>query len=283
MKFILAALTLSLAFAGELPTKWITGGPNCLEQPDWQVQEFEPDFFILRESGCTHYEKPFLYLIFGRDRALLEDTGAGTADTKAQVDKLIGKWLAARKRASIPLVVVHSHGHGDHTAGDKQFAGQPGVLLVPASVPDLQKAFGIANWPADAGQIDLGDRVIDVLGIPGHQDAAVALYDRKAGVLLTGDNLYPGRLYVRDWKQFAESTARLVQFTSTRKVTHILGTHIEQTNQPFVDYPVGTKYQPNEHTLELGRAHLLELHDALVSHPDKPERLFYRDFTIWPK
>ena len=56
---------------GTLPKSWITGGPKCMEVPDWQVHEYNPDFYILRESGCTHFEKPFLYLLFGADKALL--------------------------------------------------------------------------------------------------------------------------------------------------------------------------------------------------------------------
>src|SRR5688500_3774564 len=66
---------------GVLPHTWTASGPKCMEVPDWQVHEYNPNFFILRQSGCIHYEKPFLYLIFGRDSALLEDTGAGQATT----------------------------------------------------------------------------------------------------------------------------------------------------------------------------------------------------------
>src|ERR1700734_3682543 len=66
---------------GTLPKNRITGGPNCLEVPDWQVHEYNPTFYILRESGCINYEKPFLYLIFGDKKALLEDTGAGQVQT----------------------------------------------------------------------------------------------------------------------------------------------------------------------------------------------------------
>ena len=51
----------------------------------------------------------------------------------------------------------------------------------------------------------------------------------------------------------------MVEFTATRPVAHILGCHIERSLDPFVDYPTGTKYQPGEHSLELGRRHLLEL------------------------
>jgi len=268
---------------GSLPEAWRTGGPNCLEVPAWQVHVYNSSFYILRESGCTNYEKPFLYLIFGKQRALLIDTGAGESDAAQFTGKLIAKWLEREKRSSIELVVAHSHGHGDHVEGDKGFAGMPNVTLVPATVDGAKKAFGIANWPDDAGSIDLGDRVIDVLAIPGHHAAHVAYYDRRTGILLTGDHLYPGRLYISDFPSYIASTRRLVRFTAGKPVAHILGCHIEQSTTPYVDYPIGTKYQPHEHVLELGRAHLLELLQGLEEQKDAPHKVAYRDFTIFPK
>jgi len=283
MKYILLLAALS-AFAqspkvetGTLPEKWITGGPNCLEVPDWQVREYNPTFYILRESGCINYEKPFLYLILGRERALLVDTGAGEVNTATFVMKLL------THRGKLPLVVAHSHGHGDHVAGDAAFQKLDGVTFVAATVEAEQKAFGIAKWPEDPGAIDLGGRIVDVIAIPGHQPAHVAYYDRATGILLTGDHLYPGRLYVSDFPAYVASTRRMVEFTAARPVAHILGCHIEQSATPFADYPVGTKYQPEEHPLALGRAHLLELLSGLESMQGKPVRAFYRDFTIWPR
>src|SRR5690242_10024997 len=93
---------------GVLPSAWITGGPNCMEVPDWQVHEYNTDLYILRESGCTHYEKPFLYLIFGKERALLIDTGAGASDAAPVIARLI-----AKRAKPVPLVVAHTHAHGD--------------------------------------------------------------------------------------------------------------------------------------------------------------------------
>ena len=285
----LAMLFAAVAFAqsaldpGTLPGAWMTGGPNCLELPDWQVHEYNPAFYIIRQSGCVHYEKPFLYLIFGKERALLVDTGAGASDAAAFTRKLIAQWAKRNQRDSLPLVVTHSHGHGDHIAGDKGFDGLPGVTLVAPKPDAVQKAFAIARWPEQVGAIDLGDRVIDVIPIPGHQPAAAAYYDRKTGILLTGDNLYPGRLYIGDFPAYLESTRRLVRFTADQPVAHILGCHIEQTRTPFVDYPVGTVYQPQEHSLELGRAHLLELLDGLERMQAKPVKLALRDFTIFPR
>ena len=75
--------------------------------------------------------------------------------------------------------------------------------------------------------------------------------------------MYPGRLYVADATAFAKSARRLVDFTRDLRVAHVLGAHIEEARTPFLDYPIGTKFQPDEHKLELTRGHLLELNAAL--------------------
>jgi hydroxyacylglutathione hydrolase len=267
---------------GTLPATWITGGPDCSAVPDWQVHPYNEDFYILRESGCTNYEKPFLYLLFGKDRALLEDTGAGKSDASRIVTEVIAKWSAQKGRTPIPLIVAHSHSHGDHVAGDPGFRALDNVTMVPLTVEGTAQFYGIAKWPEGIGHIDLGERVLDVIPIPGHDTLSIAFYDRQTGVLLTGDSLYPGRLYVRDFAEFVRSTTRLVDFTRGKIVAHVLGTHIEETTTPYKDYPVGTKYQPEEHGLELSRGQLLELKEALDA-MDKPTRLALRDFTIWPQ
>jgi hydroxyacylglutathione hydrolase len=267
---------------GQLPQKWITGGPNCIEIPEWQIHQYNEDLFILRESGCIDYEKPFLYLFFGKNRALLEDTGSGPAETARAVRGVMARWLKRNKRQSIPLVVAHSHSHADHTAGDPQFQGTKDTTIVPLTVEGTRSFFGIQKWPEDVGQIDLGGRVIDVIPIPGHDILSIALYDRQTGILFSGDSLYPGRIFVRDVDEFARSNQRLVDFTRGKTVSHILGCHVEQSTTPYVDYPVGTAYQPFELPLQMSRAHLLEMNDALQHMRGSRERVFLRDFTIWP-
>ena len=268
---------------GVFPAAWLKGGPDCSTVSKWQVHAYNPDLYIIRESGCTNYEKPFLYLFFGKDRALLQDTGAGQNNVGEIVSQTIAEWCKRNGRESIPLVVAHSHGHGDHISGDAQFFGKPETTVVPLSVEGTQKAYGISQWPVDRGSIDLGGRVLDVIAIPGHQPFSVAFYDRRTGILLTGDTLYPGRLYVTDAPAFTASIHRLVDFTRDKPVAHILGCHIEEANTPYLDYPVGTKYQPEEHVLELSHAHLIELNEALKDMNGHLVRYALRDFTIWPR
>jgi hydroxyacylglutathione hydrolase len=276
---------------GTLAEPWLTGGPNCLTIPDWQVHEYNEDFYILRESGCINPEKPFLYLIFGENKALLEDTGVAretdntVVPTAPVILDLMAKWSKRRNHAPVSLVVIHSHSHGDHTAADGQFQQTPGVQFVDSKPPVIQKAAGIANWPTDLGQIDLGNRIIDVIPIPGHDVASIALYDRVTGNLMTGDSLYPGRLYVPQSQilTYAASAQRLVDFVKLHPVAHVLGTHIEQGSQPYFDYPRNTTYQPKEHVLELSRAHVFELNEAFHKMDGKPIKIVYPDFAVVPR
>ncbi len=271
---------------GTLPLTWNTGGPKCMEMPEWQIHEYNPDLFILRQSGCTDYEKPFVYLLFGKERALLYDTGSRNGNLAPTLVRLIHQYLIRNHRTSMPLVVTHSHSHGDHIAGDAAIKAltDPAIPItfVPPTVADIQKLYGIANWPEDIGRIDLGDRVIDAIPIPGHDVASIALYDHQTAILLTGDSLYPGRIYVRDFDAFAKSNARMVKFTDGKVVSYILGTHIEQSRTPYVDYPVGTIYQPNEHPLALYRGALLEMQMGIDALHGTAKRVAYAEFSIWP-
>jgi len=267
---------------GALPRSWQPSGPRCEDKPQFQVNAYNDDLFILRESGCSNYEKPFLFLIFGKDKALLLDTGAGKTDVAQVVKGLIDSWLKLNGRTTIDLVVAHTHSHRDHIAGDGDLAKLPRTTVVAADPASVQAFFKFHNWPLEASAYDLGQRVLDVIPIPGHEPSSIAIYDRQTAILFSGDTLYPGRLYVHDASAFTLSVQRLVDFTHGKIVAHILGNHIEQTRTAYLDYPIGTVYQPDEHSLELGRAQLLELNEAVREMNGQIRRMAFRDFTIWP-
>lgn len=267
--------------SGVLPPSWYAGGATCTG-PAFQVRAFNDDLYILRQAACTNYEKPFLYLVFGRDRALLLDTGAGHADIATPVDTLIRAWLARHHQESLELVVAHSHAHGDHVAGDSQFVGRPRTTVVGRDTAAVRAFFAISQWPQGQGLMELGDRALDIIPIPGHQPASIALYDRRTGVLLTGDTFYPGRLYVRDTAAFATSIGRLTEFVRSHRVTHMLGAHVENSRTPFKDYPVGTVDQPDEHGLDLDQAQLVELDSVVRAMRGKFKRTILEHLTVWP-
>ena len=265
---------------GVLPASWLASSQENRGGPAFRAHQYNSSFFIIRQAGWTHFEKPFLYLLIGAEEALLLDTGAPGANLRPAIDALMDG-RQAPGGGPLPLLVLHSHGHGDHVAGDASLAGRPATRIIAAQSTAVAQFFGLV-WPTGTAEYDLGNRIVDVVPIPGHESAHVAVYDRRTGILLTGDTVYPGRLYVSAQQAYRDSVDRLVSFTQTRPVAHVLGAHIEQKRTPFQDYPVGTTHQPEEHVLELGRSHLLELQDALRAMPGGMVQTWLRDFTVWP-
>ncbi len=148
------------------------------------------------------------YLLVGDEKALLVDGGWGIGDLAAAVARL----------TSLPLTVVNTHGHRDHTSGDYQFSGS--VHIHEADVPLLKasydpkargetlRRFPRETWPPGFDEqawihaplppyttfsgplrFDLGGRTVDVIETPGHTPGSVCVYDRKERLLLSGDNI----------------------------------------------------------------------------------------------
>jgi hydroxyacylglutathione hydrolase len=273
--------------SGDLDVSWIHGAlsPRHTLDPPLQVHRRDEHTYILRQSKALHYEAPFLFLMFGNDRAILFDTGA-TGDLQAFplrriVDRLVSGWLRDHPRADYSLVVAHSHGHGDHVAADQQFADRPLTTVVGRDADAVRAFFGFAAWPEEIVSFDLGGRILEVTGIPGHHAASIGVFDPWTGFLLTGDTVYPGRLYVQDMPAFLDSLDRLVDMATTRPVTYVLGCHIEMSRQPGRDYPMGSTYQPDEPPLELSVEQLAAVRTAARGIADRPGPHWFDDFVIF--
>ncbi|NUR97512.1 MAG: MBL fold metallo-hydrolase [Kribbellaceae bacterium] len=249
------------------PDRWDDGTDPST--PAHQVHWYDDRTAIIRQALHTNFEGPFLYLLLGETRALLLDTGTGHTDLATLVRDLVGDQQ---------LIVAHSHGHADHVGGDGGFD-----RVVGRSAEEVAEYFGLENWPHNTSTIDLGKRVVDVIPIPGHQGADIALYDRNTRLLFTGDSLYPGRLYVKDWPAFRASVARLGEFVAAgNPVEWVLGAHIELTDVPGKDYEMGADKHPGEHVLQLRPAVLTELVEVVAAAGDQPVRIDRDHFIVYP-
>ena len=199
---------------------------------DWfQVYQVEPEIFAIYEP--FQWQEVISYLILGKEKALLFDTGNGMGNIKAIVERL----------TDIPVVVLNSHTHFDHIGGNYQFdtilsvstpfsiANSHGVandiVTMEASPEALCKGlppgvsqsthrirpFDIASTVRDGDVIDLGGRKLEVLQVPGHTDDAIALLERESGFLWTGDTFYEGPIWLyfpeTDLAAYRQSIARL--------------------------------------------------------------------------
>ena len=156
-------------------------------------------------------------------------------------------------------------------------------MLVEADKDAAWDFFGFAEDADAITPVDLGGRVVQAFATPGHHSAAVTFWDPWTGILLTGDTVYRGRLYIVDWAAYSDSIDRLIAFCETHPVTHVIGCHIEMTRQPGVDYPVRTTYQPDEPPLEMTVAHLHKIRAALDEIGPQPARRAFDEFILWPE
>jgi len=271
--------------------QWQHGSLDCEKSTTAAIETFQFDksSYVLRQNKCSDFEAPFIYLFFGQEKILLVDTGA-VEDSKTfplyeMVAALIKSNSSNEKQQKRELLVIHTHSHSDHYSGDEQFKNKPNVSVIEPNFTAMSQYFGFDQlknkWPTGDAQIELGERQVIIIPTPGHQEEAISIYDPQTKWLLTGDSLYPGLLYVKDWQAYKTSISRLVDFSRTHKIDYILGSHIEMSNHAGEFYSIGSTYQPDEVPLPLYVKDLISLNNQLKQY-DESEELKFNKFIVRP-
>lgn len=174
-----------------------------------------------------HFQEVNAYLILGRDKSLLLDTGMGICDIRSVVEELYQG----------ELMVVNSHFHFDHVGNNYKFdevyifdepyakAAAESGLPKEALGNQLDEDMFLFGYPAgfspeefhippyktrligDGYIFDLGDRSLKVIHTPGHSNDSIMLFDSENGILFTGDSFYLGALYAHfDCGEFGRSS-----------------------------------------------------------------------------
>lgn len=259
-------------------TSWIHGSADCEVNNDPPIQVFQQDAstYVLRQSKCLSFEAPFMYLLLGSEQALLLDTGATDDPDAFPLYETVRPLIGERQ-----LLVLHSHSHGDHRRGDSQFTGKPDVDLIEPSETGLGEMLGDGHVFASEHRIQLGGREMVIFEIPGHQEESIAVYDSQTRWLLTGDTVYPGLVYVKDWEAYRDSISRLARFAEDNEVSAVLGAHIEMMDKAGEHYPIGTVYQPSEAPLPLSPVVLQRLETAMAK-SDGEEAVQLDELVVQP-
>jgi hydroxyacylglutathione hydrolase len=189
----------------------------------------------------------FSYLIVGTQRALLFDTGPGVRDITPVV----------RALTSLPVEVLPSHLHFDHTGNLPRFddIALPDLPQLRSQIHDGMFALGfyqslgfvegfkrlpfrVSHWLTPGSTIDLGERRLQLISVPGHTPESVVLFDLSANRLYAGDFIYPSDIYAflpgADLADYAASARRVAAILNDR--TQIHGAH-GCDRPPLVDVP----------------------------------------------
>lgn len=210
-----------MSWPQDLPRKYYEKYQPVPVKSAWfSVYRLPHDIYAITEP--LHFQEVNSFLILGRDRALLLDTGMGIDNIKTLCQELY----------SGPIDVVNSHFHFDHITDDHRFNrvysyNEPHALsMLRRGFSTEELAFQIKDdqfWgpppaslnragyhipaidpiPVEEGAVfDLGGRQLTVLHTPGHSADSMMLWDRENRLLFTGDTFYLGALYAHFDSEF---------------------------------------------------------------------------------
>jgi glyoxylase-like metal-dependent hydrolase (beta-lactamase superfamily II) len=266
-RILLVSVWITLAASLQLPAQ-VSNPEWChaLPRPEYKTLERIPvsdgwfEVYKPAEGVFAIYEphqaeETIGYLIVGRTRALLFDTGMGISVLKKITAEL----------TKLPIIVLNSHTHDDHVGDNWEFDTVYGMntdftrknalgsreAAQAEITPDqicgsLPKAFdakayatrpwSISGYLHDGERFDLGGRVMEVVFTPGHTPDAIALIDRANGLLFTGDTYYPAPIWLfrpeTDLDAYEASIQRLAKLAPEIKM--VLGAHNVPVAQPSV-------------------------------------------------
>lgn len=185
----------------------------------FSVDEVSPTLSLVREPHVKPLLAANTWVIHGRDRDLVIDSGLGVASLRAGVPQMFER---------TPALVV-THGHLDHLGGAHEFEeiwAHPGEqlersgrgTLLPKELGEVLGApdgiFGddvLIDAIPNAGYdpqtyelrpvtptrelgegdvVDLGDLQFQVLHLPGHTPGSIGLYEPDLKMLVSGDVAY---------------------------------------------------------------------------------------------
>jgi glyoxylase-like metal-dependent hydrolase (beta-lactamase superfamily II) len=199
----------------------------------YECTELDERVYRLREPHVHPFARCNIWLIRGSARDLLIDAGTGLGPLAPALPPSAGR----------PLIVAATHIHFDHVGALHEFPDRRAHASradAYATMPDsltLAHLFRALDEPvaklpcggwhpehyavrpatvgvpmADGDRIDLGDRTLTVLHLPGHSDDSIALFEERTGILFSGDALYDGELI----DSFPSSNVELYRATMER-------------------------------------------------------------------
>ena len=125
------------------------------------------------------------FLIEGDRQAILLDSGMDYKDAKEAAEKITDR----------EIIMVYTHADPDHISANASF---------PKFYMNLKETENYRNHNGkgdpipvyDGYTFDLGNRIIEVIEIPGHTPGSIALLDRTNRMLFAGDSVQDGNIFM---------------------------------------------------------------------------------------
>ena len=146
---------------------------------EYQIIQINHNTWRIEDNGVR------FFLLAGEERALLVDSGRDVRNAREIAESL----------TDLPLSLINTHADGDHVACNGQFGS---FYMHPAEEPNYRRGDRPGTiLPVQEGDVlDLGGRPLEIIHIPGHTPGSIALLDIADRVLISGDPVQDGRIFM---------------------------------------------------------------------------------------
>ena len=147
-----------------------------------------------------------LFLLAGTEKALLIDSGMNLNNARDIAAGLTG----------LPLSLLNTHADRDHIGSNEQFDA---FYMHPAEEPVYRRSgkSGTIIPVREGDSLNLGDRELRIIHLPGHTPGSIAVLDVQNKVLISGDPIQAhGRIFMfgdhRNMEDYIASLEHLESF-----------------------------------------------------------------------
>ncbi len=194
---------------------------------DWfTITEVQPDVFAISEF--KHFQEVSCFLILDGDEAVLFDTGMGFYSMREVVESI----------TSLPVSVFQTHAHWDHIGSSHEFASVS-IFADPLEqqrlregyTADGQTVLGTPNFSTltDGQMIKRNTFSIQVVHTPGHSPGSVCYLIPEKKLVVAGDLIYKGPIYLflpeSNVGDYIRSVKRLSSLLEAGEYKHLLPGH----------------------------------------------------------
>lgn len=149
------------------------------------------------------------FILIGSKRALLIDSGMNVKNIKDVVLSVTNK----------PFTLINTHADPDHIGANNEFSSFMMHPFESSNYYNDSTRVGTIIPVYDKSVIDLGDRELEVILIPGHTPGSIALLDKKNRVLYSGDSIQDDKIFLfgqmREINAYISSLERLNNIKSS--------------------------------------------------------------------
>ena len=169
---------------------------------DYSIVQMNQNTWRIEDNGVR------VFLLAGEDRALLIDSGM----------QLHNALDIARSLTSLPVELLNTHADMDHIGSNEQFDS---FYMHPAEEANYRRSGkGGRMIPVQDGDLlDLGNRPLKIIHLPGHTPGSIAVLDISSRVLISGDPVQEhGRIFM-----FGDQRNMSDYIRSLEKLDHMTG------------------------------------------------------------